>query len=139
MTPEKLEQIEKIRAFYKLCEVPYLYEMLIEEAITDTKWDFTNPDHYDGCTGVPELHYDGYPFDCLTHDFHWKTGRGGIIADNIFRDNMRFMGRSEAIIKKRFNGVRFFWKIWYKWKHKFNGNIHELTPAMKLYKDINGL
>jgi len=138
MTPEKLEQIEKIRAFYKLCEVPYLYELLIEEAITSEEWDFMNPDDFDGCTGAPELHYDGYPFDCLVHDFHWKTGRGGLISDKIFKDNMKFMGRSKSIIRKRFFAVRTAWLSYFKWKHKFAGNVHELTPAMKMYRDIKG-
>lgn len=130
---------EKIRCYYKQCNVPYLYQMLIEEALESTEWDFMDPNQYDGCSGVSEFHYDQYPFDCLVHDFHWRTGRGGIVADSIFKDNMEFRGLAPIVIKKRYLGVRFFWGIFYKWKHKLNKNVKPLTPAMKLYKDIKGI
>jgi hypothetical protein len=136
---EKEEIRNEIRTYVKLCKMPYIYEMLIEEAITSTEWDFTDPDDYDGCTGVSELHFSRFPPDCLTHDFHWKTGRGGMISDKIFKDIMKLMGRPCRIIKKRFYVVRIAWMIFYKWKHKWNGNVKELTLAMKLYADLKNL
>jgi hypothetical protein len=136
---EKEELRNEIRTYVKLCKMPYIYEMLVEEAITSTEWDFTDPEHYDGCTGVSELHFSQFPPDCLAHDFYWRTGRGGVVADRIFKDIMKLMGRSCRIIKKRYTGVRIAWFGWYKWKHKFNKNVQELTPAMKLYADVKGI
>jgi hypothetical protein len=134
---EKQILIQETLEYARLIKLNSVLMDCLKEALYSTEWDFTNPDHYDGCTGVDELHYNAYPPDCLIHDFHWKTGRGGIVADSIFKDIMKAMGRSNRIIKKRYKGVRLGWMFFYKWKHKLNGNVQELTNAMKVYKILN--
>ena len=119
---ELLEQIE----FYNL---NYIQERLIMEAIWSDEWDMIK--QYDGCTAVPEFHINKYVFDCFVHDFHWQSGRGGKVADQIFYSLMIARGFPKFKAKKRYLGVRIAWHLWYKWKHKKKNNVKPLTLGMK--------
>ena len=138
----KLEIKERVRAHYKAVNLSPLLISLVEEALSDYHaevdgWDFI--DDCDGCTGVHDYHPDKWVFDCLTHDFHWRCGRGGLISDKIFYDLMVARGFPKWKAGKRYIGVRIAWMTKYKWKHKRNGNIKPLTIAMIEYAKINNL
>jgi hypothetical protein len=128
------EIIESLFEHSKKCNLEAIHYRLIEEAVYSNEWDFMVD--YDGCTAVAELHYDYYVFDCFVHDFHWKTGRGGKVADKIFLEMMLRRGLGWYVAYKRYYGVRLTWNLKYKRKHKKYGNVKELTEYMKIFKAI---
>lgn len=128
------EIIESLFNHAKACNLDAIHYRLIEEAVYSKEWDFMVD--YDGCTGVAELHHDFYVFDCFVHDFHWRTGRGGKVADKIFLEMMLRRGLGRYIAYKRYIGVRLAWNLIYKKQHKKKGNINELTYYMNVFKAI---
>lgn len=110
-----------------------LQKELIFEAIKSNEWALKTD--YDGCTGVSDLNHLGFPFDCLVHDFHWITGRGGALSDKIFYDLMIARGVPKWRARKRYLGVRLGWFGFYKWKHLTKGNKRENTFFMEKFKN----
>lgn len=127
------QTIRELEEQFVFFDLTYLQEQLILEAINSKEWDLVAD--YDGCTGVPEFHINKVIFPCFVHDFHWQSGRGGIVSDRIFYEMMLAQGFPKWKARKRYLGVRLAWNLVYKWKHKRKCNVRDLTNYMKIWEN----
>ena len=102
--------------------LPDCFREMIDLSFSE-QWDW----EYNGVTLMPD---EQYPvLYAWLHDFMWITGSGGKESDWILRFVRDKQGYKKEVSMKYFKGIRVAWKTYYKWKHKFNGNVRNLTQV----------
>lgn len=79
-------EISRIRAGFNYNNIDKKFQDLVLEVIYSDEWNWW--EDMDGCTKVNDLSPTRYAEPCLVHDWFWRTGRGGIVSDKIFRKLM---------------------------------------------------
>ncbi len=120
-------EIDRIIASFEVFDVPNdLQELIIESCNALNNGEFS----FDGTTGDVELWVTVYEPASLVHDYLWATGRGGLIADRIFRRIMKVYAVHPIVYSARYLAVRSAWSCYYYWKHTYNRNLKPLTKRM---------
>jgi len=124
----KKEDVET--ALIKACDrvgAPKYVLKMLEDAINDPLWNHMKD--YNGCTLVEDPTHPYVP--CFLHDWMWRTGRGGLEADNIFYHTQVLFGMPKKMARRRYYGVRIGWFTFFKWKYVRIGLKTPHTESIK--------
>lgn len=120
------EQVRKYNLSYEA-------KIFLVDSINDNRWNVVKD--FDGCTMKQDKIIPCAW--CLGHDRMWKTGQGGYISDYIMLKLGIKMGEGKFKMWLIFLSVRFFWLIYFKWKHLFFRNVNKIdNNVITLYNRL---
>lgn len=99
---------------------------LFNRACTDSRW--TPSIEFDGCTTIQDLRQPCAP--CFVHDWMWKTGQGGKVADKIFFRLLIATGCNKTKARIMFVLVRIGWATVYRRKHLKDRNVNKYDQTV---------
>lgn len=106
----KAKELKRIRSSYEVFGVPQRLRNYIEQAITDSTWDFWT--ECDGCTLIQERWASSYFPPCVVHDYMRQNKIDTPInQDLVFKDLMEAYKLPKWEIWRNFLGVRLIWAI----------------------------